>query len=113
MQKQNKEVHLIGFFAISFSIVFSICFFTLQAQASDPNEEGDTYININQDTIWHSTDDLNFTKAVYVNPGATLTIEKGAKIKFGKDINGDNTRLSIRDRKKYHVERPQLAGNRL
>ncbi|MEK7598760.1 MAG: hypothetical protein AAB487_03415, partial [Patescibacteria group bacterium] len=95
MPKQNKQARLFEIFLVAVFAIFGVFSFTPQAQASDPNEEGDTYININQDTIWKSTDDLNLAKTVYVNPGATLTIEKGAKIKFGKDINGNDTYLSV------------------
>lgn len=69
-----------------------------QAWSIDPdsgNSEDDFIIDIYVDTVWHKTDDLNFNKIVFVNPGATLTIEKGAKIKFGKDIQGNDTNLSV------------------
>lgn len=85
---------LVAFSALTL-VVIAGYFFSSPVLAGNPNEEGDTYIDINEDTIWHRTDDLNLAKTVYVNPGATLTIESGADIKFRKDLQGSETYLLI------------------
>lgn len=93
MIKQYRIVILAVLMPVFF--IAEIFTFAHPSKAEGQNEETDSYIDIYEDTTWHSTDDLNLFKSVTVYPGATLTIEKGAKIKFNKDINGDNTYLSV------------------
>lgn len=88
-QKIIKIVSFLIFLGI-FTFSFYYCF---QAKA-DENEESDTYLFINQDTIWRKGDNLIFNKDVYIN-GVTITIEPGAEIKFGKNINGEPTGLYL------------------
>ena len=89
-QKINKKLFL-GLAAV---VIALSLFFCVQAKA-DENEETDTYIDINGDTTWHKGDNLNFNKNVFVNYGAVLTIEAGADIKFGKDMNGWETGMYV------------------
>jgi len=75
-----------------FLLVFGQYF---QAKAEEPVDEGGEYIFIDEDTTWQKGDNLTFYKPVIVEPGATLTIEKGADIKLGKDSRGFDTYLII------------------
>ncbi|MEI7426323.1 MAG: hypothetical protein WCK16_05400, partial [Candidatus Moraniibacteriota bacterium] len=81
-QKINKIILFINFL-----FIFSCCYF-FPAEAEeyiDQNEEWPTQLDINVDTTWHKDDNLTFNKRVTIYPEATLTIEKGAQIKFGRN----------------------------
>jgi pimeloyl-ACP methyl ester carboxylesterase len=81
-QKINKPKI---FFAWLFIFAF---FFFSQARADEvngENEEDEKSLDLYaENTVWHKNDDLNIKKTVYVNPGATLTIEKGAQVNLGE-----------------------------
>ncbi|MEI7426170.1 MAG: hypothetical protein WCK16_04595, partial [Candidatus Moraniibacteriota bacterium] len=92
-QKINKIILFINFL-----FIFSCChFFPVKAEeVIYQNEEYPTQLDINVDTTWHKDDNLTFNKQVTVYEGVTLTIEKGAQIKFGKnEINNSIGYLDI------------------
>lgn len=68
-------------------VLVSTCLFCAQTKADSDNgenEEGPGYLDIYTDTTWHKDDDLAYDKVISVFPGATLTIEAGARIRLGK-----------------------------
>ncbi len=97
MTKQKRGIILSNFVAIFFCVALSFSLGVSHIKADDENEnyEDDTEIGICQDTVWHSSDNLNFTKKVSIYYGATLIIEKGARVRFNKDINGDDTGIVV------------------
>jgi pimeloyl-ACP methyl ester carboxylesterase len=89
MQKQNN------FGKILLAAIACGMFFIANYANAAPNEETETYIDINEDTTWRKEDDLHLNKTVYINEGATLTIEKGADIVFDIDTDGTETYMDI------------------
>src|SRR3989304_3899326 len=88
MKKQNKySAALICLLVASF--IFSPLSFSLNIQKIGAEWwEGRGYTVIDVPTIWKKTDSLFFAKKIVIVNNATLTIEKGANIRFsqGGDI---------------------------
>lgn len=55
------------------------------------------FVVINQDTVWHKTDNLSFSKTVVVTNGATLTIEPGSVVKFSNSQMYGPSVLNVSD----------------
>jgi len=97
MQKQRRGIILTKLVVIFFCVALSAYLCTFYAKADDEceNYEDETTIEICQNTTWHASDNLNFNKTVSIYSGGTLTIEKGAHIKFSKDDDGKDTKLIV------------------
>jgi len=57
--------------------------------------ESGSSIIIDEDETWHKGDNLIFSKDIYIENGATLTIEPGTVIKFSRDSNWNAPTLNV------------------
>ena len=85
MRQKTKR----GWF-FSVLIFFGLLFFNLAGANFDPEwiyweDEYENYEIIRQDTLWKASENRVIEKTVLITNGATLTVEKGAKIKFQRD----------------------------
>lgn len=76
MSKKKKLIKLLTLLLFTSAFLFSYNF--SKADSLYEDIDGDGYI------IWHKDDDLSINSEVYIDPGMTLIIEKGAEVKLGQ-----------------------------
>lgn len=84
MLKKKKLIEVLTL--LLFASVFLFSYNFSKADSLYEDIDGDGYI------IWHKDDDLSINSEVYIDPGMTLVIEKGSKVKLGQyayiSVNG-------------------------
>ncbi len=96
MRKQ-KKIRINRFLLLCFFVTLGTFFSLSNVRADDEceNDEYDSDLYIYCDTIWSKDNISNINKIVHIETGATLVVEKGVQIKFGKDSGGRYGYLSV------------------
>lgn len=76
MLKKKKLIKVLTL--LLFASVFLFSYNFSKADSLYEDIDGDGYI------VWHKDDDLSINSEIYVDPGMTLVIEKGAEVKLGQ-----------------------------